>query len=293
MQSIEKTIQKYKAGPGLFFTLTCVCIILVLSQAICFASTVVLQWDPSAAASGYKVYYQKDSSTQPFIGTGATQGASPINVSNQTSASISGLDPTHSYYFAVTAYDTSGVESTYSNIAFVPALVSNVSVTISGNGSGNVNSNPSVIACSSGTCSAQVDNGSTITLYATPSDTSSTLSLFSAWSGCASTNGSSCTVAINAATNITATFSTQQPVHIAGGNFYSALQTAYSSAITNSTIQAQAVTLSGGFTTNLNKTISITGGYNANYSSRSGHSIMEGTLVVAQGAVGIDGLVIQ
>ncbi|NVN92260.1 MAG: fibronectin type III domain-containing protein [Desulfuromonadales bacterium] len=280
--------------PGLFFNIFCASVIFVLSQSICFASTVVLQWDPSTGSSGYKVYYQQDSSTQPFKGTGATQGASPINVSNQTSASISGLDPAHSYYFAVTAYDASGVESAYSNIAFVPALVSNVSVTINGSGSGNVNSNPSAIACSSGTCTAQVDNGSSITLFATPSDTSSSLSLFSSWSGCTSTSGSSCTVDINATTAITATFSTLKPVHIAGGGtYYSTLQTAYTSAVNNSNIQVQAITLTGGITTSSTKTIKITGGYNADYSSRSGYSVIKGTLAVAKGAVVADNLVIQ
>jgi len=93
--------------------------------ATCFASTVALQWDASADAglAGYKVYYQSDSPIQPFTGTGAAQGASPVSIQNQTSATISGLDPSRSYYFAVTAHDTSGVESNYSNIVHVPELV--------------------------------------------------------------------------------------------------------------------------------------------------------------------------
>ncbi|MDA8414518.1 MAG: Ig-like domain-containing protein, partial [Desulfobacteraceae bacterium] len=91
-----------------------------------FATTVGLQWNAvtNTALAGYKVYYQADSSVQPFSSTGATQGNSPVDVHNQTSATIGGLDPSHAYYIAVTAYDTAGVESAYSNIAYVPEMVS-------------------------------------------------------------------------------------------------------------------------------------------------------------------------
>jgi hypothetical protein len=100
-------------------------VISLVGQTKCFATNVSLQWDTETDTSvvGYNVYYQADSSTQPFSGTGATNGASPINVQNQTSATINGLDPSHVYYFAVTAYNASGVESSYSNIAILPELV--------------------------------------------------------------------------------------------------------------------------------------------------------------------------
>ena len=94
--------------------------IFLAGQATCFATNVALQWNPNTDANlaGYKVYYQADSSTTPFNGTG-----SPMDVSNQTTATVSNLDPGSTYYFAVTAYDTSGVESTYSNIVTVPESV--------------------------------------------------------------------------------------------------------------------------------------------------------------------------
>jgi len=87
------------------------------------AVTVSLQWGASTGATGYKVYYQADTSTAPFSGTGASEGSAPVDVANQTSASISGLDPAHAYYFAVTAYNTAG-ESSYSNIVSVPEQTS-------------------------------------------------------------------------------------------------------------------------------------------------------------------------
>jgi hypothetical protein len=90
-----------------------------LSGAVaCHAASAVLQWEPVADArvTGYKVYYQADSAAQPFQGTGATQGASPIDVHTATSATISGLASGHLYFFAVTAYNATGQESVYSDI---------------------------------------------------------------------------------------------------------------------------------------------------------------------------------
>ncbi|MBJ6727958.1 fibronectin type III domain-containing protein [Geomonas sp. Red875] len=83
---------------------------------------VTLQWNPNPPdnLAGYKVYYREDSPSAPFTGTGATQGSSPVDVSNQTTAVISGLETGHTYYFAVTAYNSAGEESPYSNIVSAP-----------------------------------------------------------------------------------------------------------------------------------------------------------------------------
>ena len=100
-------------------------------NATSYASDVLLEWDPSADASvvGYRVYYQADSPAQPFQGTGSIDGAAPIDVRNLAAATITGLDPGHVYYFAVTAYDDSGTESVYSNIISVETLAPSTSIT--------------------------------------------------------------------------------------------------------------------------------------------------------------------
>jgi len=88
----------------------------------CYASTVVLQWDPNPEMdlAGYRVYYKVDACILPFDGIGSAEGASPVDVYALTTATISGLDADRTYCFAVTAYNTAGQESSFSNIVAVP-----------------------------------------------------------------------------------------------------------------------------------------------------------------------------
>ena len=90
-----------------------------------FCSSVTLGWDPSPDIdlAGYRVYYQADSQVQPFSGSGAVEGSAPIDAATSNSATINGLDPGNSYYFAVTAYNSAGVESVYSNVVEVQEMV--------------------------------------------------------------------------------------------------------------------------------------------------------------------------
>jgi Malectin domain/Bacterial TSP3 repeat/Fibronectin type III domain len=72
-----------------------------------FATQVTLAWDANSESTlaGYKVYY----------GYASRQYSVNVNAGKTTQATISGLDDAKIYYFAVTAYDTSGNESDYSN----------------------------------------------------------------------------------------------------------------------------------------------------------------------------------
>ncbi len=120
--------KKISTLPGFLVSRTVLVALLALAvlltiESACFAVTVTLRWGASTGATGYRVYYRADSSTLPLSGTGADQGSSPINVGNQTSATISGLDPAHSYYFAVSAYNSAG-ESPLSNRVSIPELQS-------------------------------------------------------------------------------------------------------------------------------------------------------------------------
>ncbi len=109
-----------------------VCVFSLLTASVSQARDVTLQWDPSADTSvtGYKIYYNADSASIPFSGTGAVQGASPYDAKKVTTTALTGLDPARAYYFAITAYNSTGTESLYSNIVSVAeAVAPTVSIT--------------------------------------------------------------------------------------------------------------------------------------------------------------------
>ena len=84
---------------------------------------VTLQWKSNTETDreGYRIYYDTDSG-HPYEGTRAVGGGSPIDVKiadvevgNTASYTVIGLNDDETYFFAVTAHDTSGNESGYSN----------------------------------------------------------------------------------------------------------------------------------------------------------------------------------
>lgn len=90
--------------------------ICLLVLSVCAnAADVTLTWDANTESdlAGYRVYQGIGSNLVTF--TLVQEVAAPT-----TSATIRGLDTT-SHSFAVTAYNTAGLESAYSNIVTVPA----------------------------------------------------------------------------------------------------------------------------------------------------------------------------
>jgi hypothetical protein len=83
------------------------------------AADVTLQWDANTETdlAGYKVY----------VGTASRTYGTPFTIGTQTTYSVTNLQP-GTYYFAVTALNSSGLESDYSNevsTTIVPASTSN------------------------------------------------------------------------------------------------------------------------------------------------------------------------
>ncbi len=90
-------------------------VIIMLLPAIAFAATIQVNWNPNTEEdlAGYRLY----------VGTASGQYGEPVDVGNVT-GHVMEITPQYggTYYFAVTAYDTSGNESGYSDEAtcFVP-----------------------------------------------------------------------------------------------------------------------------------------------------------------------------
>jgi len=90
-------------------------VIIMLLPAIAFAATIQVNWNPNTEEdlAGYRLY----------VGTASGQYGEPVDVGNVT-GHVMEITPEYgaTYYFALTAYDTSGNESGYSDEAtcFIP-----------------------------------------------------------------------------------------------------------------------------------------------------------------------------
>jgi Malectin domain/Bacterial TSP3 repeat/Fibronectin type III domain len=82
-------------------------LLLLLLASRAFAGQMTLQWDAvtNPQLAGYKVYY----------GYASRQYSMNVNAGMSTTAAFSNLKDAQMYYFAVTAFDTSGKESAFSN----------------------------------------------------------------------------------------------------------------------------------------------------------------------------------
>ncbi|MBC8018233.1 MAG: fibronectin type III domain-containing protein, partial [Verrucomicrobia bacterium] len=142
---------KINNGRMLFLTMLQIIMVMSLLPGAALAASVLLEWDPSTDAdlAGYNVYYQANSSVQPFKGTGAAAGSAPIDAANTTTTIIDGLDPANSYFFSVTAYNSARLESVYSNIIQIPESAPPVVTITSPTNNASVNGTVSISATAS------------------------------------------------------------------------------------------------------------------------------------------------
>jgi hypothetical protein len=126
-----------------------------------------------------------------IIWTSSNPAVAAIDGSGRATAVDSGAT-------TITVTDTSGASaSTTLTVRQRAAL----SVIRTGTGAGTVISSPPGIDCGT-TCAALYDVGASVTLTPSPDDRST----FEGWSGCDAVSGQTCTVTIDAATTVTATF---------------------------------------------------------------------------------------
>lgn len=96
----------------------------LLLPAALQAGEVTLAWDPNSEENiaGYKLYYDSDSDIEMYQGTGANEGDSPVVIfledladTDSPAYTLTGLESGQYYYFALTAFDTDGMESDFSD----------------------------------------------------------------------------------------------------------------------------------------------------------------------------------
>ncbi len=115
---------KFKTSFFSLFFIPFVLIFFHCSQAS--SAEVTLAWNASSGSdvSGYRIYY----------GTSSGNYTNNTNVGRYTSCTISSLDTNRTYYFAATAYNSSGQESAFSNQVskYVPQDSTSTTSTTSG-----------------------------------------------------------------------------------------------------------------------------------------------------------------
>lgn len=97
-------------------------ILLLSASAPASGAEIKLSWDPTPTPDidGYMVYYDTDSESPPYEGSGANEGDSPIDMPLEVldpllpEMTLTGLSSCLHYWFAVTAY-IGDDESVYSN----------------------------------------------------------------------------------------------------------------------------------------------------------------------------------
>jgi trimeric autotransporter adhesin len=131
-------------------------------------------------------------------GTMVTLTAAPTADSTFTGWSGSGCTGTSTC--TVTVNGAAAVVATFTLRRYT------VAVTKNGTGAGTVTSNPAGINCG-GTCSADFDHGTMVTLTASPTGSGN---VFTGWSGGGCTGSGTCTLTVTAAASVTATFDIAQ-----------------------------------------------------------------------------------
>lgn len=188
-----------------------------------------------------------------------------------------------------------GVTFAFSTGAAVPPKRT-LTVSFAGSGGGGINSVSPLpennrIFCSSGaSCPpAAFEDNAVVTLAATP-DANST---FGGWSAPCTVTGNNCQVTLTSDVTVTPTFLASPAARIAQVGGYSLISSAYAAAAYGATIQARAVTFTEPLLFNREIKASIVGGYDAGYGTRTGLSVINGSLRIRSGTLTVNGVAVR
>jgi len=157
-----------RAGRFILGFFLCSALLVIMQLSAFGAGSVTLAWDPSAdpLVVGYNVYYGGASGTY----------TNEISSGNATNATIAGLVPGATYYFAATTYNAAGMESSFSSEVsyLVPQTppTGNQPPTLNGIGNLTINENASQQTVGlSGITSGATNENQTLTVTAVSSNT--------------------------------------------------------------------------------------------------------------------------
>lgn len=159
-----------------------------------------------------------------------------------------------------------------------------------GPGRGTVQSLPSGISCGAD-CNRPFAPGTVVTLKAVAAPHSS----FSSWTGGGCSGNGDCTLTLNADTTIRAQFRAARPVKIAENNatIYSSPQQAYNNALSGNTIISWAQTFEENLNFSQPVSVEFKGGYDTEFISNDNATTVKGTVVISNGEVTVDRIIIQ
>jgi len=153
--------------------------IIIGPKSLAYATDVTLSWTANSEPNlaGYYIYYKSGTSGAPYNGTGVVEGNSPIKILLEDFAdpanpefTLHGLSDAQTSYLVLTAYDTEGNESAYSNeVSYQPSTPTILSsLSISGNDFVSENNSTGFVA----TATFSDDSTQTVTGNATWSENS-------------------------------------------------------------------------------------------------------------------------
>lgn len=187
----------------------------------------------------------------------------------------------------ISATDSNSMPVTITGSGTPAPPTSQLTVTLAGNGDGSLNSVPSGLACTGGSCSANFYAGSTVTIM----PTAAVGSTFGQWTGDCNEN-INCAVRMTANRSATASFALSNAVRV-GTNYYGTLNSAYSSALKDLVMQSRDVTFTENLDLSLGAAVTLAGGYGPTFQSRPGYTIIDGTLTISSGSLVADRLMLQ
>jgi hypothetical protein len=179
---------------GLFFIVSMIllfaCAAVLSEGGNVQAEQVTLAWDPNTESNlaGYRIH----------LGTAAHAYNSVIDVGNQTHVTVTNLNRGTTYFFSVTAYNTQGQESDYSN-EVAKTVVKQYQLTVGKRGSGLGTVVGEGINCGA-ECRGVYDEGSQVNLSVNPDNGS----VFTGWSGDDCSGIGDCVLTMGADKSLTA-----------------------------------------------------------------------------------------